>query len=616
MDGTRNLSYPGSKLDGKSSFRIVDLQPGQGDDTVTLHLINSTLDHTPPFEALSYAWGDVLQTESVKVVSTSPDSACYQIDSLLVTKNCAAALKRLRLAQGSRLLWIDAICIDQSSVPERNKQLALMPKIYRKARHVIIYLGESSGAFCSDAVMDWVRKTHEPATCETQPFKPDWLAFQTFLERPWFKRVWVLQELQAARTAIVLCGDRQVKWRAFRELKNDIDNGQSPIKTPLPYTLQSLLFGKPRHHSVELSFAARLLRELQRTRRLGASDARDKLYAILPLLHPGSNEENHDEVPSIESHSNVQGFLHSCGGYSQSASDVFTQLAQSLVEALGLEVLRNVATPNSIPDLPSWVPDWSIDSLRSFRGMSLPISRDDRRRFQFSFEASLGLPGISARQNQDHRKPWRFSKCVAGDGQQITKLQIQTANIATITKIGQVCNIYEGAFPLQQWMSLCEPAHLQLDGSEPLKLEDPSKSLSQFTKAVFGPSFRRNSVAASAITRLLDYEKRAVDDGPKAKELLKIFAHLAPSDRTQSEELFRTCHGRRFFVTDMGCLGLAPVAAMIGDQVTRIEGLKVPFVTRSAVSSGDKLPPLRLVGECHVDADMAQVMEYRRVVVY
>lgn len=73
---------------------------------------------------------------------------------LSVTKNCEYALRTLRQKDQERVLWIDAICIDQSNIPERGHQVQLMSKIYAQAIRVLAYLGEASGD--SEIGMDFI----------------------------------------------------------------------------------------------------------------------------------------------------------------------------------------------------------------------------------------------------------------------------------------------------------------------------------------------------------------------------------------------------------------------------------------------------------------------------
>jgi hypothetical protein len=89
---------------------------------------NELLEH---YTALSYVWGQTTQTGSL-VVNGVP---------FRVTENLRGALNDLRDKERSRLLWVDAICINQSGFQERALQVERMTEIYQVASHTIIYLG-------------------------------------------------------------------------------------------------------------------------------------------------------------------------------------------------------------------------------------------------------------------------------------------------------------------------------------------------------------------------------------------------------------------------------------------------------------------------------------------
>ena len=88
------------------------------------------------YTALSYSWD--AQTPSRLIECDG--------GKLLITRNCASAMRQLRGREADETLWIDSICIDQSAeaVNERNGQVALMADIYKLARNVVIWLGEGS----------------------------------------------------------------------------------------------------------------------------------------------------------------------------------------------------------------------------------------------------------------------------------------------------------------------------------------------------------------------------------------------------------------------------------------------------------------------------------------
>jgi hypothetical protein len=130
-----NIMYEYHPLSTSRSIRVIELLPSRvAKRILAVNLREVSLDENPDFEALSYAWES--QTPDQKIVCNGQE--------LLVTRNCEAVMRRLRLKSKSRLLWIDAICIDQESIEDKNHQVRLMGYIYTAARGVIVWLGERS----------------------------------------------------------------------------------------------------------------------------------------------------------------------------------------------------------------------------------------------------------------------------------------------------------------------------------------------------------------------------------------------------------------------------------------------------------------------------------------
>ena len=100
-----------------------------------------------PHEALSYTWG----TERSQEIALLPTG-----ERAYITANCAIALRALRYKSGPTILWVDAICIDQSNVVERSTQIGLMSRIYKLATQLIIYVGEEDRN--SRMAMDYMKK--------------------------------------------------------------------------------------------------------------------------------------------------------------------------------------------------------------------------------------------------------------------------------------------------------------------------------------------------------------------------------------------------------------------------------------------------------------------------
>jgi Heterokaryon incompatibility protein (HET) len=95
------------------------------------HLLKEVSLHTEPsHNALPYIWN-----------TTQGRPILCDGRHLLVTPNCEDALRHLRLKFKSRVLWIDAGCIDQASIPDGSLRVPLMAVIHHPAHKSIALLG-------------------------------------------------------------------------------------------------------------------------------------------------------------------------------------------------------------------------------------------------------------------------------------------------------------------------------------------------------------------------------------------------------------------------------------------------------------------------------------------
>ncbi|KAJ4301129.1 hypothetical protein N0V90_003219 [Kalmusia sp. IMI 367209] len=148
----RDPTYIAYPLDvSRRDIRLVYVERGDWHDEIKCRLDVVSLDSKPDFEALSYAWGDASQTRHI----------CLGRKRVEVGINLQSALRRLRRTNEDRALWVDAICINQRDVQERNEQVLLMKDIYRTCRNVLIWLGEPEGY---NNLKDHPSKPHEWST--------------------------------------------------------------------------------------------------------------------------------------------------------------------------------------------------------------------------------------------------------------------------------------------------------------------------------------------------------------------------------------------------------------------------------------------------------------------
>jgi hypothetical protein len=183
----------------RDHFRLLYLEPGDKDSTIHCRLATFELQSAPTYEALSYTWGEAVSTHEIICNGSSRQ----------VTSNLHDALQYLRQIDGERIMWIDAVCINQTNPQERTAQVGIMKNIYSNSDHVVIWLGKGTDddetAF---AVLEQYRKLFaeygqlDIGPMETIAYKlplpaedsKDWTALIKLFQKPWFQRIWVIQE--------------------------------------------------------------------------------------------------------------------------------------------------------------------------------------------------------------------------------------------------------------------------------------------------------------------------------------------------------------------------------------------------------------------------------------
>ncbi|KAH8726628.1 heterokaryon incompatibility protein-domain-containing protein, partial [Phaeosphaeriaceae sp. PMI808] len=244
-----------------------------------------------PYEALSYTWGTNETTEQIILNG----------ERFMLTKNLYSALRYLRFKNEDRILWIDAICIDQSHIAERNHQVSHMASIYRDAERVLFWLGEptyetdllaSSLKRLQARASDTLNFTQENA--HDSQWKILWNDEKSYedsralrrglvslLARLWFKRSWILQEVCFARTGVVTCGTKEIAAHMFALAPWLLDlnpeahcNAVLHMMPGATRSTRTFLSGR------EMRNFYSLLRRFYRSK---ATDPRDQVYALLSM---------------------------------------------------------------------------------------------------------------------------------------------------------------------------------------------------------------------------------------------------------------------------------------------------------------------------------------------
>jgi hypothetical protein len=380
------VSYPLLPPDG-SQIRLVTIVPSKSAEEVQCllkhHEFRKGSTGGLNYEALSYVWGDATKTVPIRL-----NGHKFQ-----VTTNLESSLRALRYLEHERHIWIDAICINQSNVEERNQEVRRMGQIYRNALRVVIWLGCGTGFGNIISLLptkpnrslrpadDTCSVLNSLATANTNVVdaaaiilqKTDdqlyyLLLLSKFFGSAWFSRVWVLQEIALAKTAIVGYGDNWLQWD---QLLAAVD------------TLRRIQLGRNKHiwglsnangadrvrrccigllNSQEQGFQPngynQLINLLWQTRYFAMTDRRDRFYALFGLMTDEFMKEKWIEVD-----------------YKKPAADVILELNIFLIRGGYLSHVLCAIT-KTVSDLPSWATDWtaSIGTLGSEEGGIFSIS--------------------------------------------------------------------------------------------------------------------------------------------------------------------------------------------------------------------------------------------------
>ncbi|KAF2721787.1 hypothetical protein K431DRAFT_223329, partial [Polychaeton citri CBS 116435] len=278
--------YTYEELAHSSDLRILRLQPAPiGDTTINCDLLTRSLkqieDEGIKYEALTWCWGDGEFNETIRIHRPFTQSAEVQTCTKSVKQSLHQALLALRYEDRGRFLWIDAICIDQDNIDERNQQVPRMDTIY----------GQAVGVF---------------------------------MKRPWFSRRWVVQEISLAISAKVYCGRDSVDWNDFSDAVSLFVDAEAEDKRLSEVFKANEKYGHtPNFFGDVSSLGAALLvettRNLFRTtgrKRVGlsslenlvsrlsifeVSDPKDAIYALLAVSRD-SNPRSDKNLPDFSDH--------------------------------------------------------------------------------------------------------------------------------------------------------------------------------------------------------------------------------------------------------------------------------------------------------------------------
>lgn len=232
MDMAEKFAYL-NRLEA-AEIRLLRVQPGGDDEILRCDLsVHNVADVRGRYSALSYCWGSTTLTEHI---------VCNHA-GLAITSSLYIALRQHRALGNTSPLWADAICINQEDIEEKNAQVRQMKRIYEQAEKVIIWIGEKRDddvpglELCKQmaahreniearidaeirsgvALLD---RPHANLPIEPPkglpPFEDhSWTSMFLLISRPWFFRVWIIQEFLVNEKLTLRCGDVELSFQSL-----------------------------------------------------------------------------------------------------------------------------------------------------------------------------------------------------------------------------------------------------------------------------------------------------------------------------------------------------------------------------------------------------------------
>lgn len=613
-------------------IRLLRLEAGAVHDDIVFEAFKASLNdfdpnETPQFAALSYAWG----------TSPADHSISCNGETFWVSRNLCNALRHIRWPDGPRIIWADAICINQSDLAEKNVQVPLMGEIYRRSL-TAVWLGvpdesEDGGTVIAllkvlalagsrtrdednNVIDDWERELIQAlgdsgVTLQNALSLP-WTAIYAFLCRPWFTRVWVNQEIALGHTTTAYVGNETIEVIALELAISTIttleDMMMSVSHSPDQQELRSawldiraehrkdliIAYNTVRSHSL-LNRAPMLCRDgriIRSVARCLARDPRDYIYGMISVL-----DDPH---------------AHSVD-YAKSVTEVYADFAWHCIKTYQNLLIFNDRsaqrgdvreqksdTAHLLAEIPSWCPDWS--SSRYDDARLLVGSGDPEQWTRGDWQASAG-------------RPMRASRASA-TGVRVQGIQVDTVQTVSVE------------FPQ---ISTLDPSPRELTQQESDAILDFGTFIVSVMPYVTGES------AVDVARSILFLDWCLEDDFPMRSILGQYFpedilapsldslfscwmnkytrGHLTPLPLDISE-LPAACHGAiadrlmdnayycnrgtSLFATSLGYVGTATPDVRAGDLVCVLYGGTVPYVLRPRAAEGG----FTFVGDCYVHGIM------------
>jgi hypothetical protein len=519
-------------------LRLIRILPGEG-PTIQCELVEASAikESHCPYEALSYCWGP--SQDKIDILLNK--------ENFPVTQNLHSALCRLRQKYKPRLLWIDALCINQDDPDERSCLVQKMASIFSDAQKVVVDLGTVKDGAESDEnarAMKLIAEIGRLGIHSRQKVLDiaqdadravDWVALGKLLGRPYWRRVWIAQEVAVAADINVICGREVVTWAKFGpaiEVLVDLfiegDYGRASnfqyLKLAAAWAVQT---SRDRYQpNKQKSGLAELLITFRNSE---SSDPRDQVYGLLNLSNAA--------IKITPDYSDSKPVAH-----------VYMEATRHIIETTGslniLSALDYGARHEGCPGLPSWCPNFAAKSPPNLPFFKLEYNAAGGKMAQPTFEGRMmTLKGYKL-DIIAHAKP-TDSKSV----RELKSAILQNLRLRYRTDSEKLVALFDTLY---------------------VNFRD---HILQKLKALRGheSGHWRNDVF------LVWYLRRLLEEGDKP---------WRPRDGRRG--LTSIANGRKIFISITGHVGLVPDAALRGDVLVILPGGRVPFCIRKKITDFSK----------------------------
>jgi hypothetical protein len=495
-------------------------------------------------------------------------------------------------------MWLDAVCIDQSNIAERNFQVGMMGRIYNGAFRTVVWLGEqedSTGAAirsiglvvrqCRDStkgLSDLYKliygrtgfsRSYVPSQISTDvlPASCDWSAIEALYRRTWFTRLWVVQEALLNETVVVYIGQHLVRffdlalaarWMVYRRPDLTARIGYEPKGIVNAAILFDFMFG-------ELSSQLDAL--LMLGLRFDSTDPKDKVYGILGLKTRWCT----GPYP----------VLPFCPDYNRSVADVYRDATRiALYESGSLDLLRLCCLHLEQDELPSgasqsrplsWVPRYDLITAQCDDHRTRIFATGDRLHPYMACRFTLRFGARSLYPFNHNLKSLCFPNILRIPGQiegVLSRLDFKLTNalISDDRKLGDLIT------SMQAWADDAnECFHRRAKPSRAASPTAESRDI-EFALTLTCGVDESNVPIPRKDHHLVLQDFHALRRSLENNEV----DHVNGDGEKFRERMALSCRNRRFCTTTNGYYGMVPAAANEGDAVVHLAVSKVLLVLR------------------------------------